>query len=459
MLLTITSTTAPATDLGYLLGKDPARFQTFDFAFGKAHVFYPEALPERCTAALLLDIDPIGLVRNQRGALEQYVNDRPYVASSFLSVALGQVYRSALAGTSRERQSLADTALPYTARLSVARCRGGEAILRRVFEPLGYAVSAISHNLDDEHLDWGTSDYFTVTLTATLRLSEMLTHLYVLIPVLDDKKHYWIGDDEVAKLLRHGEGWLATHPERELIAFRYLKFRSLATEALAQLADEDDPNPDEAVLTHTEEEANLERRLNLHEQRLGEVMATLKDAGVRRVLDLGCGEGKLLRMLLADGQFEEIVGMDVSHRALEVAEERLRIDQMPPAQKRRIHLIHGALTYRDARLNGYDGAAAVEVIEHLDVSRLAAFERTLFEFARPGMVVCTTPNAEYNVKFPGLAAGQFRHKDHRFEWTRLEFETWANGVATRHGYRAQFRPIGPEDPQVGAPSQMGVFTR
>ncbi len=459
MLLTITLTTPPATDLGYLLHKNPARVQSFDLNFGKAHIFYTEATPEKCTAALLLDVDPVHLVRGQRSGLDQYVNDRPYVASSFMSVAIAQVFGSALAGQCKERADLVQLSLPYEIRLAVVLCRGGESILRRLFEPLGYTVNAQTYPLDETYPAWGTSDYFTVTLSVTARLSELLTHLYVLIPVLDAEKHYWVGDDEVAKLLRHGEGWLAAHPERELIAQRYLKRRYLIQAALAQLMEEDDPDLERSEEAQAQEEAEIEQRLSLHEQRLGTVLAVLKNSGAKRVLDLGCGEGRLLQLLLADRTFTEIVGMDVSHRALEIAHERLHLDRLPSQQRSRIQLIHGALTYRDQRLSGYDAAAVVEVIEHLDAGRLLAFERVLFEAARPGLVIVTTPNSEYNVKFESLPSGHFRHKDHRFEWTRAEFQNWATQVADRFGYQARFLPIGPEDPVVGAPTQMGVFGR
>ena len=450
MLLTITSTTPPATDLGYLLHKNPARVQSFDLTFGKAHLFYPEATAARCTAALLLDIDPIHLVRAQQGGVDQYVNDRPYVASSFMSVALTEVYGSALGGRSKERPELAASALPLTAQLAVVHSRGGEAILRRLFEPLGYAVTATPHALDETFPEWGQSDYFTVTLTATLRLRELLTHLYVLLPVLDTAKHYWIGEEEVAKLLRAGEGWLASHPARELITRRYLKFRPLVRAALAQLADEDAVTA-EAAEVKEEQEVVLEAPLSLHEHRLGAVLAVLKQAGAQRVLDLGCGEGRLLQLLLAEQSLTEIVGLDVDHRALELAAERLHLAQLAPTQRQRITLLHGALTYRDQRLHGYDAAAVVEVIEHLDPPRLAAFARALFEFAQPRLVVCTTPNVEYN--------SHFRHKDHRFEWTRAEFQVWAEEVATRFGYTVRFLGVGPADPTLGAPTQMGVFTR
>ncbi len=469
MLLTLTTNHAPATDLGYLLHKNPARAQSFTLSFGQAHVFYPEATEGRCTAALLLDVDPVALVRGaRRGAgrtLAQYVNDRPYVASSYLSVAIAQVFGSALGGRCKDRPELVETPLPLTATLEVVPSRGGEEFLRRLFEPLGYAVSAVPHPLDPTFPDWGQSAYFSVTLTATVRLSDLLSHLYVLIPTLDAGKHYAIGDEEVEKLIAKGEGWLANHPEKEVIVQRYLKGRrSLVRDALEQLTEAESPGVDDLEAVHNREEEKIEkerveRKLSLHDQRLSAVLSALKESGAKRVLDLGCGEGKLLAMLLKDTQFTDILGMDVSYRSLEIASERLHLDRMPPKQRERITLLQGSLIYRDARLSGYDAAAVVEVIEHLDAPRLAAFGRAIFEFARPQTVAVTTPNAEYNPKFETLPAGQFRHKDHRFEWTRAEFESWAETICTRFGYTATFLPLGPEDADVGAPSQMAVFER
>ena len=466
MLLTISTTHKPATDLGFLLHKNPARAQSFSQSFGRVHVFYPDATEELCTAALLLDVDPVALVRGRQGsdgrggALEQYVNDRPYVASSFLSVAISDVFGSALAGRSRERPALAESAIPLAARIAVLPCRSGEPFMRALFEPLGYAVNATQHSLDGQSDAPHQSRYFTIELTAIKRLRELLTHLYVLIPVLDDEKHYWVGDDEVEKLLRHGEGWLAAHPERDEIARRYLRRRrSLVDDAISRLTADEDPELDAAEPERAAEESRLERPLSLNEQRLATVLAVIKGSGAKRVLDLGCGEGRLLSELLADRSFEEVVGMDVSYRALEAASRRLRLDQMPAKQRERVRLLHGSLMYRDSRLTGFDAAAVVEVIEHLDPPRLAAFERVLFEFARPRMIAVTTPNAEYNVRWESLPAGTFRHRDHRFEWSREQFQTWARGIASRFGYDVRFVTVGPVDPEVGSPTQMGVFRR
>ncbi len=466
MLLTITTTHQPATDLGYLLHKNPARLHSFALPFGEAHVFYVSAAYGFAAQAVLLDVDPVGLVRNRRGpageggTLEQYVNDRPYVASSFLSVAISRVLGSALAGRSKGKPELAATPIPLRAKISVLPCRGGERFLRRLFEPLGYDVAAARHPLDEQFPEWGESQYYTVELSGRVRLQDLLTHIYVLIPVLDNEKHYWVGDDEVEKLLRHGTHWLASHPEKEEITKRYLKYRrDLAKDALARLVDEESPDPDVAEVVHNSEEEAVERTLNLNEQRLNSVVAALRSTNAKRVLDLGCGEGKLLRVLLADRAFEEIVGVDVSHRALQIANERLRVERMPARQRERIKLMQGSLMYRDQRLKGFDAATVVEVIEHLDQPRLAAFERVLFEFATPAAVVLTTPNVEYNVRFESLPAGVFRHKDHRFEWTRAQFQEWAQRIGESYGYAVRFLPVGPEDDAVGAPTQMAVFER
>lgn len=465
MLLTITTTRPPASDLGYILHKHPGKVQAFDLSFGRAHVYYPEVSEERCTAALLLEIDPISLVRAFRGSggarlLEHYVNDRPYVASSFFSVAIGRVYRSALAGQCKDRPDLVETPIPLEATLAVVPVRGGPQLLERLFAPLGYTVRAERHALDPDRPEWGDSIYYTVTLSATTRVAELLNHLYVLIPVLDQEKHYWVGDDEIEKLLKHGAAWLPEHPEKEMIALRYLKQRrSLARAALERMAESDDLTSEETAVNTPSGEDALEQRLSLNERRIQTVVEVLKEHSVARVVDLGCGEGKLLRALLQEKSFAEILGMDVSARTLEFAEDKLRFDRMPEKQRARIRLIQGSLTYRDNRLAGYDAATLIEVIEHVDLDRLDALERVVFRHAKPGLVVVTTPNIEYNAKFENMKPGQMRHSDHRFEWTRGQFTMWATRVADEFGYAVTFRAIGDEDPTLGAPTQMAVFVQ
>jgi 3' terminal RNA ribose 2'-O-methyltransferase Hen1 len=377
-----------------------------------------------------------------------------------MSTAISQVFGSAMSGKCKDRPEMVSAPIPLTARIDVLPVRGGEGLVHKLFEPLGYQVEATRHTLDDRFPEWGESPYYSVTISGTKTLSDLLTHLFVLIPVFDNSKHYFVGDDEIEKLLAKGEGWLAQHPEKEQITRRYLKNRlSLVREALARLVEEETPEiADEQPKAQQQEDA-LEKPMSLNEQRHGAVLAALRGSSARTVLDLGCGEGKLLRELIADRQFERVVGLDVSIRSLEAAQRRLKLDRLPEHQADRIKLLHGSLIYRDKRLEGFDAAALVEVIEHLDPPRLASLERVLFEFARPETVVLTTPNREFNVTWESLPAGKFRHPDHRFEWTRAEFQDWANRVAEKNVYSVRFLNVGPEDQAVGSPTQMGVFER
>jgi 3' terminal RNA ribose 2'-O-methyltransferase Hen1 len=463
MFLSIATIHRPATDLGYLLHKNPERVHETELGFGTAFVFYPEASDARCEAALVLDIDPVGLVRGKGsadGLLDQYVNDRPYAASSFLSVALTRTFRTAMGGTSKERPDLALAAIPLEATLTPLPARGGEALVRALFEPLGWTVHVEAIEGVGSQSGHG-SRYVTLRLQGVARLSALLNHLYVLIPVLDDSKHYWVGEDEISKLLSHGEGWLETHPAKELIVQRYLKHRRvLANMALARLAPETEDEGDEAAPERRDapEEA-LERPIRLNDERVDAVVEALRASGAKSIADLGCGEGKLLARLVRERWAERLIGVDASARELERAAKKLKLHESGGPPEGRVTLLHGALTYRDKRIAGVDAVALVEVIEHLDPDRLPSLGRALFRDAHPSTVVVTTPNAEYNALFPNLAKGAFRHPDHRFEWTREQFRDWVRSVETEYGYAAELRDIGSLNEEFGAPTQMAVFTR
>ncbi|MGW5244059.1 3' terminal RNA ribose 2'-O-methyltransferase Hen1 [Streptomyces sp. NPDC004129] len=523
MFLTISTTgTAerPATDLGFLLHKHPGKAQAFSTSYGTAHVLYPEADAERCTAALLLEVDSVALVRRGKtkgrggapdAALAQYVNDRPYAASSLLAVALSGVFSTAMRGVCTTLPERAGEPLPLRIEIPALPARGGPDLVQQLFAPLGWAVTAEPVALDVEFPQWGDSRYVRLVLESeALTLAEALRHLYVLLPVLDDAKHYWVSADEVDKLLRAGEGWLPGHPEQKLITSRYLSRRwSLTRQAierleLVRLAETDDSEVEEIdnaveeihdddidnnnydnydndndnetgtgtgtgteargeteteteAKTGTEAEAD-ERPTPLAVLRREAVIAALQESGAARVLDLGCGQGQLVQALLKDPRFTEIVGMDVSVRALTIASRRLKLDRMGERQASRVRLVQGSLAYTDRRLKGYDAAVLSEVVEHVDPPRLSAVEYAVFGAARPRTVLVTTPNVEYNVRWESLPAGHARHGDHRFEWTRAEFRAWADTVAGRHGYDVRFVPVGPDDPEVGPPTQMAVFT-
>ncbi|MFD7029462.1 3' terminal RNA ribose 2'-O-methyltransferase Hen1 [Streptomyces sp. NPDC059917] len=478
MFMTITTTgdaEKPATDLGFLLHKHPQKAQAFSTSHGTAHVLYPEATPERCTAALLLEVDPVALVRRGRGrgrggapdaALAQYVNDRPYAASSLFAVALGAVFRSALNSRCAARPELTEQVRPLRVEIPVLPARGGPELVRRLFGPLGWsAIEATPVPLDTRFPQWGDSRYVRLVLDGELRLADALRQLYVLLPVLDDSKHYWVAPDEVDKLLRVGDGWLAAHPEHGIITSRYLaRSKRLTRDALerlelVRLAESDGSEVEELDDPAPRETPEADWCVPLAVQRRAAILDALRAAGAHRVLDLGCGQGQLIRALMGDASFTEIVGVDVSVRALTIAARRLDLERMGERQSARVRLTQGSLTYTDKRLTGYDAAVLSEVIEHLDLPRLPALEYAVFGSARPGTVLVTTPNVEYNARWETLPAGAVRHADHRFEWTRAEFRDWAGRVAARFGYAVDFVPVGPDHPEVGPPTQMAVFHR
>jgi len=473
VLLTLETEGPDASKISYLLHKHPDKVQSFEMSFGKVHVYYPKYHENRAVACMLLDVDPVGMVRGAYREsdfmLGQYVNDRPFVASSFMSVAIAQVYSSALGGKCKDEPSLAQTPFPWTARIDSLATRGDSQWVEKVFSPLGYQVSTHTALLDPEFPQWGQSPYVQTVLSKTCLLSELLTHLYVLIPAFDNNKHYFVGQEELDKLLEKGEGWLASHPHKEWIARRYLRGRAnLVRTALSRLIDEENQSdPEESLQADestpgqppTPESLSSEAPLRLHAQRHTSVVDELIACGARSVLELGCGEGKLVRELLGVPQFQRILGMDVSYKSLEIARKRLRYDTWDEKQKDRVELIHGSLIYKDKRLHGFDAAAVIEVIEHLEPTRLDSLAKVLFMQARPKYVILTTPNKEYNSVWESLPAGQLRHQDHRFEWTRDEFQSWGNRIAALYGYRVQYKGIGQEDPVRGAPTQMGVFHR
>lgn len=460
MFLSIATTHQPATDLGYLLHKHPGRLHEIEQTFGKAWVFYPDAGDRRCEAALVLDVDPVGLVRGKgktQGLLDQYVNDRPYAASSFLSVALNKAFRTAMTGVCKARQELADSAIPLEAVVTPLPTHGGEKLVRLLFEPLGWSVQV------DPVVGPDTGPvsmlYARVKLVGVARLSALLNHLYVLIPVLDDAKHYWVGEDEIDKLLKRGEGWLDQHPAKELIVRRYLRHRSiLARAALERLAPETQDEAVEPEARGAPEDA-LETPIRLSDERMEAVVEALRATGAKTIADLGCGDGKLLHRLLRERWAERLIGLDPAARELEWAARRLKLHLPGGPPEGRVLLLHGSITYRDDRWASADAAALVEVIEHLDPDRLPLVERVVFGETHPATVVVTTPNVEYNTLFPNLAVGAFRHPDHRFEWTRAQFEAWAERVGSAYGYRPAFSGVGRPDAALGAPTQMAVFTR
>lgn len=421
----------PATDLGYLLHKHPDRVQEFTTTQGTATVFYPEATPERCRAVLHVDGD--GVTPERSSDSDRYVNDLPYAASSRLVVAIGKVFGDALAGRCTARPELADMAWPLTVRLPAVRVRGPHGP-DELFGPLGWTLGVVPQPLTPP--EWGDSDYATITLTGTQRVSDALRHLCVLLPALSDSKHYFVSDAEVERLLHLGAGWLATHPLRAAIVETGLKrIRPLADDALARLGVAETTDPP--------------ARESLARKRLSAVVDLVRASGARSVLDVGCGEGRLLAGLAASEGATRLAGVDVSTAELRRARGRLE-------RWRSVDLWQSSLMYRDPRCRGFDTVVLMEVIEHIDPDRLPVATDSVFGDMEPETVIVTTPNRDHNSVY---GVDGFRHPDHRFEFSRSEFAQWAAAVAAEHRYAVELGTIGEPVKGHGSPTQTAVLRR
>ena len=455
MLLTVTTSSPPATELGWLLHKHPDKVQRFDVKGGQAHVLYPEVSEARCTCALIVDIDPVTLVRGKPGSagagvVRDYVNDRPYTANSITAAAMCEVFRSALNGRCEGRERVATTPLALEATLASVRLGAGAERIGRLWGALGWEVEVTPVDGTGED-----AKFAQLTLRGERHtLGALLRQLAVLVPAMDGRKHHYVSANDIEVLVRRGAEWLGEHPDREWIAKRFLnRQQTLAEAALERLAPEegeDDPETGE-----TRMRANA-LRVPLQKARIETVRTRLIERGARRIVDVGCGEGALVRALMSEPAVEEVIGVDASTTALERAEHRMR--RAPEAQRAKVKLVHGPGGAVDPRWRACDAVALVETIEHIDPECWPSVERCVFEVAQPATVIVTTPNREYNPLY-GIAPGTRRHRDHRFEWTREEMRAWCEATAERYGYTVEIEGIGAVDPEHGAPTLMGVFTR
>lgn len=475
MLLTLSALStpqAPASNLSFLLHKHPDKLQSFSLPFGQAHLFYPEYSEHQCTLSLLLDVDPINLSRatnpNPNQHLWPYVNDRPYVCSSFMSTTISRVLGTALSGNCKSFPEYTSTPMHLKVSLHNLPVHSGHThheLISKLFSPLGYHIQTQHTGLLNERFPaWGESPLVDLHLEhSSITLQELLAHIYVLIPVLDNNKHYFVSTQEVSKLLRHGDSWLHTHPEKTWITQRYLKRQTrlakLALQELQHHKDEDEDNTPQTKDINQEPHTTIETTKNLHQRRLEQVLHTvLSLPSHHRIVDMGCGEGKLLKLLQNEPAIEHIVGIDVSTTSLQRAQRKLRMDELSYKESQRITLHHGSLLYCDDITTNADVITLVEVIEHIEESLLPFAMYHMLGFAKPNHLIITTPNADYNSLFENLSAGHMRHNDHRFEWSRKTFEAWCLTQADTYNYSVSFEPVGDLHPELGAQTQMAVFS-
>ena len=454
VLLLLTTTRRPATDLGRLLALESGEVHEFAVPGGIATLHLPEVSAHRCTAAVFLEWHHRGsdLGDDQAGAGGR-APVPAHVTSDMLADAVSLVFRNALAGASGHRYPhLLRAALPLEIVIPQFPCQAGVHLAERLFGPLGWRVLVDPVLLDARHPEWGDTGHSALTLRGTISLADAVTHLSVLLPVLvNGNKGRLAPEGRIGRLLRPYCDWLTRHPERQLIMGSYQKRRG------ASLVRTTDASPKAVEMAHAVRPTVV--REGLAVERLEAVLAALARTSAERVIDLGCGTGVLLARIAQDSRYTEVVGVDDAAQALELARRRLQLELLPERQRSRIKLLQLSILRRDNRLIGFDAAILMEVIEHFDPFRLPALVINIFGHARPGTVIVTTPNLEHTLRYPGPTRSGLRHDDHRFEWSRQEFAAWVADASQRYGYVGRIQGVGTCDPQVGHPTQLAVFTR
>lgn len=461
MLLSITCEHEHSQELSWLFHKNPDKIQSFNIIAGKAFVFYPEYSDKKVKICLALDIDTVTLVRKLKlpldsHLLQHYVNDRPYVVSSFMSTAISNVFSSALNGNCKDKPELIDVIFPFEVEISVLKVIGGESLIKKFFEPLGYEVETESFNLDEKFENWGKSRYYKVKLKNNLTLKDLLSHLYVLIPTFDMEKHFYIGNIEAENFLKKGESWLKTHPEKETIIKRY--FRKLGKYSNYILSKLNENQEDEEKELEIDIEVKKKKE-SLQTIRINTIFDKLCELGTKTVADVGCGEGKLLRLLKNKPQFQKICGTDVVYKNLIIAKDKLDLDEVATHNLEKINIFQSSILYKDDRLKEYETICLIEVIEHIEEDRIVFLEKIVFGYLNTKNVLISTPNSEYNNVYMPENSDSFRHEDHRFEWNREEFKNWVEKICNNFNYNADFFGIGDYNEQFGYPTQAVILKR
>lgn len=445
MQLTIRATGENVKAISHLLSKNPNNLYERNHKGHLVRLFYSEFTEERVEVTIFVTPDPIELM--QKGSntydITHYINDREFAVSSIFTSFIRSALGTALNGQPKEEYiKWVDYRFPFTFEFGPVASTLSDQHIKDLFEPIGYEVAItrpeIHYAID---LKDKSSARF-LALSGSQTLQDALRHLFVLIPVIDNYKHYFIDEKEIEKLERYGEGWLEGHPLRDMIYRQALRFKEIYSLV-------EGSNPDAAA-------DQPAKKVRLNDLRYEKIVETAQSLDPKTIVDFGSGEGKLsVRLAFMDG-VKEILAVEPSEAENLKAKRRFdKAKEVPGFVEPKT--LWGSLFYYDERLKGKDLIVLCEVIEHIDEQRLPkAMDLILHQYA-PKSFIITTPNREYNDVYD--MEDHFRHDDHRFEWTREEFQTWCKERNHQHLYELEFFGIGEEHPSQGFPTQMCVFKR
>ncbi|WP_141431100.1 3' terminal RNA ribose 2'-O-methyltransferase Hen1 [Bacillus sp. 03113] len=448
MQLSVKAVGDGAKILSYLIAKNPYNLYDRDEKSNRVRLVYTVFDEKEVEVVIFVTPDPVELVRNSANAFDitQYINDREFAVSSLFCTNIRKALGTALNGKPKEEyQKWVNHPFELHMNFGPVASHLSDENIVELLHPLGYIVEIERGETNYSfELKQRSSSRF-IHLKGQQTIQQALRHLFILIPVIDNYKHYFIDEHEIEKLVRYGEGWLDSHPLREYIIKQSLRFSELINQ-FPSLAKKDD-----------EEEHSSAPKVRLNELRYQAVVEKIKSLSQRAsIVDFGSGEGKLSVRLSNIPDVKEVLAVEPSETA------QLRaIQRFEKASYNQTHVsptpILGSLFYYDERLLNKDVMILCEVIEHIDEYRLPNIMKTIFREYQPKTLIVTTPNREYNEVY---AMDEIvRHSDHRFEWTRQEFkskcETWIKNVL----YSMEFEGIGLEHEEYGHPTQMCTFVR
>ncbi|TDL78499.1 3' terminal RNA ribose 2'-O-methyltransferase Hen1 [Peribacillus frigoritolerans] len=445
MQLTIKATGDNVKAISYLLSKNPNNLYERNHKGHLVRLFYSKFEETELEVTIFVTPDPIDLVKNNSNSYDitHYINDREFAVSSLFCSFIRSALGTALNGQPKEEYSeWVNYRFSFQFEFGPVVSSLSDKQLKDLFEPIGYEVAISRPDIEYSFEMKDKSSARSICLKGMKTLQNGLRQLFVLIPVIDNYKHYYIDDKEIEKLERYGEGWLEDHPKRDYIYRQSLRFKEIFSIV-------------ENKKTEEKKEEKIEK-VRLNDLRYEKIIDFVNQMKPRSIVDFGSGEGKLsVRLGFADG-VKEIMAVEPSQSATLKAIERF--DKVKNKEKFVVpETIWGSLFYYDERLKGKDVMILCEVIEHIDEFRLPKVLDTILHDYQPNALIITTPNREYNEIYD--MEDHFRHNDHRFEWTRAEFRHWCEERNHRKIYDLQFEGIGEEHDRHGFPTQMCVFVR
>jgi 3' terminal RNA ribose 2'-O-methyltransferase Hen1 len=445
MQLTIQASGDNVQAISYLLAKNPNNLYERNHKGHLVRLFYSKFTETELEVTIFVTPDPIEMVKNNSNSYDitHYINDREFAVSSIFCSFIRSALGTALNGQPKEEHlKWVNHPFSFNFEFGPVVSSLSDEKLMNLFEPIGYEVTINRPEIEYSFPIKTKSSARYLSIKGMKTLQEGLRHLFVLIPVIDNYKHYFIDEKEIEKLERYGEGWLEQHPLRDLIYRQALRFKEIYS--LVENSSKD------------EKKVEPVKKVRLNELRYEKIVNAVSQMKPRSVVDFGSGEGKLSVQLGFVEGITEILAVEPSESASLKALERF--NKVKNKEKFVIpELLWGSLFYYDERLKDKDVIILCEVIEHIDETRLPKAMDTLLHDYQPGALIITTPNREYNELYD--MEEHLRHNDHRFEWTRAEFRQWCTERNYSNDYELLFDGIGEEHPSHGFPTQMCIFKR